>query len=118
MTDTTQESTRLWTANLQALAAVLKREARERPGKWAWRRLPRGAAVACRIHPEYRVLQFRIAREKKPTLRGRELWQRELTVFQQHLGLTGWAQTESDTDEGGVAAFFLAPDTLREETRG
>lgn len=106
-------SARLWTGILSELGHVLRQEAAQRPHKWAWRALPRGALVSCRIHPDYRVLQFRIARETKPTLRGRTLWANELAVFARHLGIEGWQMTEADSETGGVEALFLAPEETR-----
>lgn len=106
-------SARLWTGVLRDLGALLREEAAARPHKWAWRQLPRGAVVACRIHPDYRVLQFRIARETKPTLRGRTLWANELKVFGRHLGIEGWQMTEADSEAGGIEALFLAPEDTR-----
>jgi hypothetical protein len=107
-TDRPPERTdRTWHDGLRTLGAVLRDEAVSRPGKWAWRRLARGAVVSCRVHPEHQAFQFRIARETKPALRYRRQWAAELSIFERHLGLQGWTRTEAETETGGIAAFYL-----------
>jgi hypothetical protein len=104
---TTEQTDRGWHDGLRTLGAVLRDEALARPGKWAWRRLARGAVVSCRVHPEHQAFQFRIARETKPALRYRRQWAAELSIFERHLGLQDWARTEAETETGGIAAFYL-----------
>lgn len=103
---------RTWHAGLRPLGPVLRDEAIATPGTWAWRQLPRGAVVSCRVHPEYHALQFRIARATRPGLAERERWQQELRVFETYLQLAGWQKSDAPTASGGVEARYLSPERV------
>ena len=102
----------IWHAELRDLGATLRDEAIAHPHRWAWRALPRGAVVSCRVHPQYQCLQFRIARPVKPVAAQRARWTQELTVFEHHLALAGWSRAEADTETGGIEALYLSPEPL------
>ena len=102
----------IWHAELRDLGATLRDEAIAHPHRWAWRALPRGAVVSCRVHPQYQCLQFRIARPVKPVGAQRGRWTQELAIFESHLDLAGWSRTEADTETGGVEALYMSPEPL------
>lgn len=100
----------VWHGELAGLGGTLRDEAQAKPPRWAWRSLSRGAVVACRVHPQYQALQFRIAREHRPADAQRAKWQQELAVFEHHLQLAGWTKSEHNTVEGGIEALYLSPE--------
>lgn len=80
-----------WGGPLQHLAAVLKHDAYQRQGEWAWRILSGGALVSMRVPPTFQK-ELRIARRlrKAFTDKSAAAWHTELKVFTELLGCTGW----------------------------
>lgn len=90
-----------WTGTLPQLAKVLKHEAYQLQGEWAWRILPRGALVAICVPPTFRK-QLRIARRLRKGLTGNtaKAWHTEVRNDLEEIGCEDWKAIKDVIEPG------------------
>lgn len=104
----------LYTGPLPQLMFALTREARERPGEWHARKLPRGAIVAVRVSREdgRRLLQLHrpLGAMKDQEKRDR-MWHEEINIFLRMFKAQEWEPTDSVplTTAAVLTAAFQEP---------
>lgn len=105
-------ATRQWTGSIMVLGSILRTEARQRRGSWAWYLLPSGICVAMRSKAA--ALEVRLSRQPRPATEEEwAAWNQERDECARFLGCATWPRGREESSTGSVAATWHSPEEAR-----